>query len=152
MNVGLERRADLTAPPRIRGRRDYFDGWNEAPPIIVLLHFSCVARFLFKLLLNISHQQFVLMPVLQNSILTAKFLGFLKYPNKAKVENIRYLGFVKVKVPNLWEYLFLTCITVAFLDHWNLSLVSGVVGREHGGTPFPHFFHGGLVLVPTLMV
>jgi len=53
---------------------------------------------------------------------------------------------IKVKVPNLWEYLCLTCIAVglAFLDHWTSKLVSDVVGRERGGTLFPHFFCGDL--------
>jgi len=60
----------------------------------------------------------------------------------------------KVKVTNLRKYLLLTCIAVAFLDHWtySLSLVSGVVGRERGGTLFPHLLHGGLVLFPPVMV
>ena len=51
-----------------------------------------------------------------------------------------------VKVPNLWEYLFLTCIAVglALLDHRTSKLVSDVVGRERGGKLFPHLFRGDL--------
>jgi len=57
--------------------------------------------------------------------------------------NIWYLhvGFeFKVKVPNLWEYLFLTCVVVAFLDHWTSKFSKWcTTGHGRGGTPFPHF-------------
>jgi len=46
--------------------------------LIAVLHFFMLCKIHFKLLLNISHQQFVLMPGLQILILKAKVLGFLK--------------------------------------------------------------------------
>jgi len=44
-----------------------------------------------------------------------------------------------VKVPNLWEYLFLTCVAVglAFLDHWTskFSKWYSWVGTQRNAVP-----------------
>src|SRR6218665_2527431 len=38
------------------------------------------------------------------------------------------------------------------LDNGHISLLSVVIERERRGTPFPHYFCRGLVLVPTVQL
>ena len=90
--------------------------------LIILLHFSCLSWFQYKLLpqckieVHIYRQQFVPMSGLQNLTSLVKVIGLIV--QKVKIFDLLVLT---CKVQNLWD--FVTIITVAFLAHGTCSLI-----------------------------